>query len=450
MYDVLIMGGLVVSGKAVTPAGIGIKDGKIAALLAPESRPEAGEVIDASGRYVFPGAIDSHAHLNDPGFTWREDFEHGTAAAAAGGCTTVVDMPLQNEPALTDGDIFERKLAAVSGKAHVDYAFWGGLVDSNLDQLAGLHEKGCVAFKSFIGPVSPDYVSLSYGEAREAMEIIHSFGGRAGFHCEDFSIIRHSEMLNKRAGRNGWQDFLDSRPVSAELTATRAVLDLAAETGCKVHICHVSHPKVAEAIAEAQRAGVDVTAETCGHYLSFTKEDVLQRGALYKCAPPLRSREAVEELWTYVEAGVLSSVGSDHSPCRADEKDCESVFDIWGGVSGIQSTLQVVYNEGVVKRGYSPTLLARVLSEGPAKTFGIYGRKGSLQPGFDGDVVILDPNREWEITADSLHYLNRISAFVGMKGRGLPVLTLVRGRTVARDGRIVGEKGYGQLVKRMG
>ena len=451
MYDVLIKNGKVVTSDDILEANVAVKDGKVAAVASWGEEPEAKEVIDAAGKFVFPGAIDSHAHLNDPGYNWREDYEHGTAAAAVGGLTTIVDMPLQNEPAMTDGKIMDAKEAHVSPNAYVDYCFWGGLTDYNFDSLKELDEKGCVAFKSFIGPVSPDYVSLSYGQAREALEIIKSFGGRAGFHCEDYSIIKWEEARARKEGRNTWRDFLDSRPVVSELIATQAIIDLARDTGCKVHICHVSHPEVAEAIAEAQAEGIDVTAETCSHYLCLTEEDVIEKGPICKCAPPLRTADAVEEMWEYVDAGVLSCVGSDHSPCADYEKnDPDNVFDVWGGISGIQNVMQVVYSEGVDKRGYDPTLLARVLSEGPAKAFGIYGKKGAIKVGFDADIVILDPDKEWEITPESLYYVNKISAFVGMKGKGLPVCTLVRGEVVAKDCKPVAEKkGFGELVKKL-
>ncbi len=451
MRQILLKNGLVVQSKEVMKANVVISGEKISQLLEWGIEPNVDDVIDCKGKYIFPGVIDSHAHLNDPGFTWREDYEHGTAAAAIGGCTTIVDMPLQNEPALTDGKIFDKKEATVSENAYVDYCYWGGLVDYNFDALKELDEKGCVAFKSFIGPVSPDYVSLSYGQAREAMMIIKEFGGRAGFHCEDYSIIKWEEARAKKEGRESWRDFLDTRPVVAELIATKAIIDLARDTGCKVHICHVSHPDVVEEIELAQMEGVDVTAETCTHYLCMTEDDVIEKGSICKCAPPLRTQEAVELMWDYVDRGVLACVGSDHSPCEASEKSEEThgVFGAWGGMSGLQSIMQVVYSEGVVKRGYSPTLLAKALSEGPAKTFDIYGKKGAIQIGFDADIVVFDPEISWEITSESLFYLNKISAFVGMKGTGLPVLTMVRGEVIAENSELKEKKGYGTLVKKI-
>ena len=456
MYDLLIKNGKIVTAESVTDGNIAVKDGKIAAVLAATETPDAAKVIDAKGNYVFPGAIDTHAHLNDPGYEWREDYEHGTAAAAVGGYTTIIDMPLQNEPALTNAELFDIKEEKVSPNAYVDYCFWGGLIPDNFDDLKGLDDKGCVAFKSFIGPVSPDYSSLSYGQAYEAMEIIKEFDGRAGFHCEDFSSIKWQEQRMKKEGRLDWQGFLDSRPVISEMLATVDIIEIAKATGCKAHICHVSSPDVAQKIKEAQQEGYDITAETCSHYLSLTDKDVIENGPLFKCAPPLRSQEEVDRLWSYVEDGTFSGIASDHSPCSYDEKfneilgnKIENVFDVWGGISGIQSRFQVTFHEGCVKRGVSPTVLANAMSVQPAKAFGIYGKKGDIKIGFDADLLIVDPEKEWEITSDSLLYVNKISAFVGMKGKGLPVTTIIRGNVVAEDGKIVADKGVGTLVKKI-
>ena len=250
MYDLVIENVKLVTPQGVREGGIALQGGKIGALLEAGDRPAASQYRDGKGGFLFPGAIDTHAHLNDPGYTWREDYSHGTAAAAVGGFTTVIDMPLQNEPALTTPELFEKKQEAVAGRARVDYCFWGGLVPDNFDQLAGLDEKGCVAFKSFLGPVSPDYASLSYGQAYEAMGIIGKFGGRAGFHCEDISTIQWLEKRMKEQGRLDWQAFLDSRPVAAEKIAALAVIEIARATGCKAHICHVSCPEVAEVIRQ--------------------------------------------------------------------------------------------------------------------------------------------------------------------------------------------------------
>lgn len=456
MYDLLIKNGRIVTAELVQEGDIAVKEGKIAAVLDRGVEPEAEKVIDAKGHYVFPGAIDTHAHLNDPGYEWREDYAHGTAAAILGGYTTVIDMPLQNEPALTTPELFDTKEAKVSPNAFSDYCFWGGLVPDNFDQLEALDEKGVVAFKSFLGPVSPDYASLNYGQAYEALKIIKGFGGMAGFHCEDYHMIKEGERAVKAEGRLDWRGFLDSRTVAAETVATEAVIAMAKELECRAHICHVSHPDVAQKVFEAQMEGYEVSAETCGHYLAFTEEDVIANGPLFKCAPPLRTEIDRELMWEYVENGTFAGLASDHSPCSYDEKfkeilgnKIENVFDVWGGISGIQSCVQTIFSEGVIKRGVDPCTLANAWAKLPAQAFGIYGKKGDIKPGFDADFVIIDPEREWEITEDSLLYVNKISAFVGLKGQGFPVCTILRGNVMAEDGKLVGEKGVGELVKRI-
>lgn len=236
MYDLLVKNGKLVMTDGIINGSIAVMNGKIMAILDNSVEADAKKVIDVNGKYIFPGAIDTHAHLNDPGFEWREDYEHGTAAAAVGGYTTLIDMPLQNEPAMTTVDLFERKLEKVGPNAYSDFCFWGGLIPDNFDDLEGLYNKGCVAFKSFIGPVSPDYTSLSYGQAYEAMERISKIGGRAGFHCEDFSTIKWQEARIKKEGRLDWQGFLDSRPLIAEMLATVDIIEIAKATGCKAHI----------------------------------------------------------------------------------------------------------------------------------------------------------------------------------------------------------------------
>ena len=394
MFDTIIYGGTAVFEDGAVRAGIGVKDGKIAAV-GELSGEEALRYVDARGCCLLPGAVDCHAHLNDPGFTWREDFETGTAAAAAGGVTTVIDMPLQNRPPLFDKKAFDAKLAALDGRAAVDYAFWGAALDYNIDDLEELDAAGCAAYKIFLGPVSDDYRTLTHETAEKVAEKAAKFGGLLGFHAEDYDIIKGLEAK-----------------FSAEGASTR---------------------------------------ETCMHYLIFSEKELLEKGMIFKCAPPLRSEEARDALWDYVKNGVLAAICSDHSPCRADEKDeaAHGVFGAWGGISGIQSTAQLFYEYAVNRKKYPVDIMARELSANPAKIFGLYGQKGALKPGFDADIVIFDPNLEWTITEDSLLYKNKISAFAGLSGRGAPVETLVRGETVYKRGR--GPLGFhGRFVKPRG
>ncbi len=451
MFDLLVRGGLIVGTERVYEGSIAVKDGKIAAIVAPGTDLEAENVIDATGKYIFPGGIDCHAHFNDPGFEWREDYIHGTQSAAAGGITTIIDMPLQNEPALTTADLFTRKEELLKNKGVVDYAFWGGLVDNNVEELEGLYEAGVAGFKAFIGPVSPDYSSVNMGIVRHAMQTMADKDILLGFHCEDYSIIKYEELKAIKEERKTIRDFLDARPVSAELLATENIIRLAKETGARVHICHVSHPAVAQLIKEAKIDGVKITGETCTHYLVYTEEDFIKGGHIFKCAPPLRTKEDKELLWQYVLDGTLSCIGSDHSPCAPEEKAIDSgdIWKAWGGISGVQSIYQVMFNAAVHERKLDPSLLAKALSYGPAKAFGLYGRKGELTPGFDADVAIVNPETSWEITPESLFYKNKISAFLGLKGKGLVETTIVRGNIVFKEGQVTVKPGTGKLTKRL-
>ena len=449
MLDLFIQNADIVGEDRVYRGSIGVKEGKTALLADAYAQYEAASRVDASGCYVFPGFIDCHAHLNDPGYTWREDFAHGSSAAATGGVTTIIDMPLQNIPALTTAGVFLSKERAIQGRSAVDYCFWGGFIDDNLSDLEALADAGAVALKAFLSPVSEGYTSVDTGLARQAMKIAAKRGILLGFHCEDYAIIAREETSAKAEHRNSRLDYLCSRPVSAELIATANILALAEETGAKVHICHVSHPDVAELIKQAQSRGVAVTAETCAHYLVFTENDLLERGMLYKCAPPLRAGEAAERLWRYVVDGTLCCIGSDHSPAEACEKSEEvhGVFGAWGGISGLQHFVQVFYDHAVNRRGLSPTLVARRTAGGPAQVFGLYGKKGAISPGFDADYVIFDPKARWRITRESLLYKNKISAYIGVEGIGAPVATILRGIIVARGGELAAEN-IGRLIRK--
>ncbi|MCO7126940.1 allantoinase AllB [Sporolactobacillus shoreicorticis] len=448
MFDLIVRNANIISADCVFSGSVAVSGEKIAALLPADTAEPAHSFIDADHAFLFPGFIDAHVHFNDPGFEWREDFSHATQAAALGGVTTVVDMPLQNDPALTDRTIFERKHRLLKNKAYIDYAFWGGMIDDNLDKLNELNECGVTSFKSFLAPVSSDYTSLDYGRVRKGLAMIKKFHGLAGFHCEDFGIISYNEAAAVKSGRVSREDYLQARPVAAELIAVQSIIELSREIGTRVHICHVSHPSVAEAIKRAKYEGVPITAETCPHYLVFNAEHFLKEGMYFKCAPPLRSKEASEALWSYVQDGTLDLIASDHSPCAPKEKsESEGSFKAWGGISGVQTSLQVMFHE-LKKRGWSPTILARIMSRNPAEIFGMQTRKGELIPGYDADFVLVDPKIEWEIKEDQLAYLNKQSAFIGYKGVGLPTCTVLRGQVIAVNGAVVGASGEGQLIRR--
>lgn len=452
MFDLLVVNGNLVSPDRVYEANIAVKDGKFAGFFTKDEKPEAIETIDAKGNYIFPGIIDCHAHLNEPGFEYREDFATGSRAAAVGGTTTLVEMPLNNEPPLVSAEVFDLKKGLIDKHAVVDYALWGALVDYNLKDLVPLNEKGVVGFKAFTCPLTGSFTNVNMGHVKEALETLKPYGAFCGFHCEEYGLVLEMEKKAKKAGRkgrDGIRDFLDAHSVLTEYVAVRNILDIVRATGSRAHICHISHPEVAQIVKEAICEGLPVTAETCPHYLGFTEELVLEKGAPAKCTPPLRTKDAVEKLWDYVLDGTLSCVGSDHSPAADEEKDnaTHDIWSAWGGLNAIQYLLPMMFYMAVHQRGYSPSLLAKVLDYNPAKVFGLYGRKGAFELGFDADIVILDPERPWEVSKDTILTKNKVSAFEGLKGRGCPTHTYVRGKLVAENGMYKDVFGHGELIK---
>ncbi|WMJ86982.1 allantoinase AllB [Anaerocolumna sp. MB42-C2] len=452
MFDISIRNGNIVEEDRVYKGNIYIKDGKIVLISGCEEPVtevlSAALVMDAAGKLIFPGAVDAHMHIGEYQADF-EDMQTSTMAAAAGGITTCIDMPLNlNSPSVLNPEIFKAKQERLSRESYVDFSMWGALVPQNLKELPGLNRAGAAAFKCFLSGGGNDFSAPDLGMVRIALKEIEAFNGLAGFHCEDYSITRLEREYVVKNKINGRQAFLNSRPLVSELIATQNILFLAGETKARVHICHVSHPKVAALIEKAKNEGVDVTAETCSHYLTFSEEDYLEKGCLFGCAPPLREPAAREGLWDYVARGVLSCVASDHSPGMPYNRDDRNqpTYESGFGISSVQTVFQTVYDQGVNKRGFSPNLLASCLSANPARRFGIYGRKGAVKVGFDGDIVIFDPEKEWRVDAKQLFYKQKITAFDGLSGKGLPETVLIRGVPVFRSGKIQTEKGFGRFV----
>lgn len=450
MYDLLIKNARVVTADEVIAAAVAVKDGKVAAVLAGETPVPAGQVLDLTGKYLLPGVIDCHVHFNEPGYTWREEFAQGSRAAAAGGVTTVIDMPMQNRPPVIDREVFARKAELLQGKSAIDYGFWGALIKTNLDKLSGLQEAGTLAFKCFMCNPGQDYTALDIAEIEQVLVTLREFDGLAGFHCEDYAMIERLQTASLATGKTGRRDYLAARPVEAELKAVNDIIALLDKTEGRAHICHVSHPAVAEAIRQAKVKGLDITAETCVHYLLFTGEDLVNEGPRFKCSPPLRTAADREKLWDYVLDGTLDCICSDHSPCAPEEKAEASetgTFGAWGGISGVQTSLQAFWDLAITQKGADPSLVARVMSINPAAIFGLDGVKGTVMPGRDADFTVIDPQKNWEITADELLYKHKFSAFTGLSGTGAPVMTIVRGQVVMEDGRLR-DGCTGQLVRR--
>jgi allantoinase len=451
--DYLIKGGSVVLPDRVSEVDIGIHDGVIVDI-SPDIRTPSTETIHAQGLYVMAGVIDAHVHLNEPGLSEWEGFETGSAALAAGGCTTYFDMPLNGLPPTVTIEALNLKLAAAkSAGSHVDFALWGGLVPSNLDDLESLSDAGVIGFKAFMSSPGDTgegcFKEVDDVTLFEGMKIIARKNKVLAVHAESEEIIvALSERIQEQQGRTV-RAFLESRPLAAELDAVRRVLLFAERTECPLHLVHISSPQAVDIIWEAKLNGVDVSVETCPHYLMFTDEDVERLGALAKCAPPMRSVREKEGLWERIAEGKIDWVASDHSPCPPDMKlgSEQDYFAIWGGISGAQSTLELMFDEGFLERGIPLPLLSRLLSEAPAKRFGLFPRKGRIEVGSDADLVLVNPNAPYVLQTEHLLYRHPQSVYTGRSFRCRVTMTINRGKIVYELGQGVGTTHEGTWLR---
>jgi len=444
-YELIVRRGTLVFAGDLEEVDLAVADGRIAAI-ASGLEGTAREEIDALGLHVFPGAIDAHAHFNEPGRTHWEGFETGSRALAAGGMTAYAEMPLNAYPPTTDAESFDLKLAAAEASSLVDFALWGGIQSYNLDKLEELADRGVLGFKAFMSTSGTlDFQSVDDLTLYEGMERAAKLGLPVLVHAENKMI---TDALANRAMstvRTTMRDYLDSRPVVAELEAIGRAILFAEETGCSLHIVHVSTGRGVALVAEARARGVDVSCETCAHYLVLTDEDAEALGAVAKCAPPLRPRKDLEELWGQLFGGNVEFVTSDHSPAPPEMKVGDDFFRIWGGISGCQSLLNVMLDEGHHKRGLPLARVAALVSGNVARRFGLVG-KGRLEVGADADLALVDLDATSTLRQQDLLYRHKASPFVGRTFRGSVVRTIVRGTTVFREGKVVSEP-VGRLVK---
>jgi len=411
-------------------------------------------VLDATGMYVLPGLVDLHVHFRDPGLTDKEDFETGTAAAALGGVTTVLDMP-NTKPPVGSASVLRQKAAAVAGRAYVDYKLYGVITEHNLPLLAEMAEAGAAAFKLFLGPTTGDIKAPGWGKLIEVFETVRDLNVPLVVHAEDRDVIEYWEKraAQRTMGVGGgfWHDVYDFRPPSdeeystflatrprfGEAAATQTVCLLAAMTNTPVHIAHVSIKEAVDVIRQAKAAGAPVSAETCPQYLTLTSADCRRLGPVSKVLPPVREKADQEALWQALQDGVIDMIASDHAPHEAAAKESPSWSKAAAGLLGVQTMLLVLLNEAEQGR-LTLNDLVRWASRRPAELFGFDDEKGDIRPGLDADLVVVDPRRETTVTAEWLQSKSKNSHLIGRTLRGAVVHTIVRGHVVVRDGRLTG------------
>ena len=431
------------------PGGIGPAEIEIRAGTIMSVRPEFSTHnadLDAGDLYVMPGLVDTHVHINEPGRSDWEGFESATRAAAAGGVTTLVDMPLNSIPATTTVEGLEAKRAAAAGRCHVDVGFWGGVVPGNAAHLELLARAGVLGFKCFLSPSGVDeFANVTEGDLRQAMPILTRLGR---------PLLVHAELPSKLHEPDGdprsYQTWLESRPATAESAAIDLLIELAQEFGTHVHIVHLAAPIAIPAVRKARRAGVRLTAESCPHYLTFAAENIPDGATAFKCAPPIRSSEDRESLWQGLIDRDIDLVASDHSPAppvlkRLDEGH---FLRAWGGIASLQVGLSAVWT-GAIVRGIGIDRVVDWMSSAPARLAGVETAKGRIAPGLDADLVVFDPDEEWTVSGAALEHRHPVTPYDGMRLRGRVHTTILRGHIVFNAG-VVSTRPRGRLLSALG
>jgi allantoinase len=443
--DVVIRGGELVLPDRVIAADVGIEDGIIAAVDR-ELANKAHEVIDATGLTIFPGVIDSHVHFNEPGRTDWEGAATGSAALAAGGGTCFCDMPLNSSPPTLDAESFGLKRKALEKSSLVDFGLWGGLCPHNLERLEELAECGAIGFKAFMCTSGiDDFPSVDEESLGRGMEIAARLGIPVAVHAEDERMTRDLARAAISAGRTTVRDYLDSHPIRAEVAAIKRAIALAEQTYCSLHIVHVSSGSGVRAVVDARARGVNVTCETCPHYLVLTEGDVERIGAAAKCAPPIRTAAERESLWQSLAGGEIDYVASDHSPAPPSMKESPDFFAVWGGIAGCQTMLGLLLMHGHILRDLSLEQISHWTSLMPAKRFRLE-KKGRIEVGADADLILVGLSQTTVLARDDLHDRHRFSPFVGERLAGAVRRTIVRGRTVFVNGKVV-DSSSGRFVR---
>jgi len=437
----------VLTPEGLRPASILIRAGRIRSLgehgdgQDPPGAPELS-VVDVGNAMVFPGLVDTHVHVNDPGRAHWEGFETATAAAAAGGITSIVDMPLNSIPPTTTVSGLREKLEAAAGRISVDVGFWGGVVPGNEGDLAALRAVGVSGFKCFLAPSGVgEFPEIAPDALDAAMERLAGLGVPLLVHAEDPGLL-HPPAGEPRAHRS----WLESRPPDAEHSAIAAVLAACRRTGARVHVLHLSSAGALDAIRRAKDHGLPVTAETCPHYLTFAAEEIPDGATQFKCAPPIRGRENRERLWEGLRSGDIDMVVSDHSPSSPEEKqlDTGDFLRAWGGIASLELTLAATAT-GAASRGIPIERLGSWMAAAPAKLANLDASRGRIAPGRDADFVVWDPDAEWTVEPARMFQRHKTTPYAGATLKGRVLATYLRGEKIYETGRLAAA-GRGELI----
>ncbi len=444
MVGLVIRNGKIVTSEGIVSGDLSIEAGRIC-QVAISGVPKGDLEIDARGKIVMPGAIDAHAHLYDKKLSGREDFASGSSAAAAGGVTSVIVMPLDT-PFLSKQSIDEA-ISEGCRKSLVDFALHAGNMDAeSIPKVPEMRTLGITSFKAF----TCDPYQMSSESIEKLMCFVEVIGGVTFVHAEDQKTLAKTAKKILKENRKDLLAHADSRTSEAEEKAIKKVAALSKSTGCRLHIAHVTSRQGCGAIAKAKKKKVPVSAETCPHYLVFTREDIENLGPYLKTNPSLKTSRDRAALWTALDKGVIDIVATDHAPATKEEKEAGRE-DIWrapSGVPGVETLLPLMLSEGVNKGRLTLEQLVNALCAKPAQLFGLYPRKGVIQEGSDADLTIVDLKRETAISADKLHYKVGWTPYEGMKVKGFPAMTILRGMVVAEEGTVVGSPGCGQFLAR--
>ena len=443
--DVVIKNGTLVLPSGLWEGSLIIDEGKIIGIMK-SSEPKADRVVDAAGRFILPGMVDMHVHLRDPGNPERENFESGTRAAAAGGVTTVMDMP-NTIPATVTVKAFEEKKAIVGKKSLVDFGLVAGAGEVPEEELRGLANAGAVAFKSFMIARFKELAADDW-QLRKNFEIIADEGLPCLIHAENQVIVDRGVAEAKRLGRVDPLAHCEFRPSMAEAEAASRALMFAEEAGMHLHVCHITAGSVVDILEEAQIRGVDATGETSTNYLLMNEETMKARGPYAKVDPPLRTEADQARLWDALNDGVIDVLASDHAPYTKEEKErgWKNIFDAPSGGVVIETTLPLMLN-AVNDGRIGLERLVEVFSANPAMINGVYPKKGALNIGADADVVIVDMDKQFKIRGEDLKTIQKITPYEGIEGVGAPVMTLLRGSVIYEDGQVIGKPGQGKWLR---